>query len=132
MNIDDDFDRAAELARQTGNSELVDLVYYLMAQTWVVLGERDDQWKAIQMLREEIDRLEGLLETKCWTGRWGDAVFAVDNRGEPIGEPHCLHCFEVDQELVSVVRNPAEMTDLYCPRCNSGYSAQSVILPDGN
>ena len=130
MSFDDDFDRAISLARQTGNSELVDLVYYLMAQTWVVLGERDDQWKAIQMLREEIDRLEGLLETKCWTGRWGEAVFAVESHGEPIGEPHCQTCFEINQELVSVVRNPTELTDLYCPRCNSGYSARSVALPD--
>ena len=130
MGIDEEFDRTLAFAQQTGNSELIELVYDVMGETYLVLSKREDQWTAIQMLRDEIERLEGLLETKRWTGRWGEAVFAVDIHGEPIGEPHCLHCFEVDQELVLVVRNPAELTDLYCPRCNSGYSARSMALPD--
>ena len=72
MGIEEDFDQAVALARQTGNSELFDLISDLMAQTYLVLHGRLQQGTAIQMLSDDVERVSGSHTRNLL---WPQAIF---------------------------------------------------------
>ena len=70
---------------------------------------------------EEIKRLNEALTLKAKVKKFGEAYFEVDSDETPIGDPYCLHCWEVSNKLVHLHR-PIKFYNPICSLCKNSYS----------
>ena len=68
-----------------------------------------------------IRRLKEALELKGRLVRYSNCYYETDERGQPIGDPYCSRCWEVDHLAVHVNQDPENRAAFVCPSCKSRY-----------
>ena len=75
---------------------------------------------------KKIAELTNAFEAKDDLVRRGDAYYVRDERGEAIGKPFCLRCWESDHKQRQLVRSPKDHRTLVCTSCGHQYDNMSV------
>ena len=69
----------------------------------------------------KIQELWAALRSKADVIKWHDGYYRKTAAGDPIGDPFCLRCWEVDQRLVHLVSAGDHNK---CPGCSNAYDAR--------
>lgn len=96
-----------------------------MADLMESLAEARIQAAEIQEVIQEKDKriaeLAKAFELKSKLIRYGDAYYDVDQSGNPIGDPYCSNCWEVNHKTVHVNYDVLGRNRL-CPACKTSYN----------
>ena len=73
-----------------------------------------------------ISELEEAFQSKDSLVRHGDAFYAIDGSGLPIGEAFCAHCWQVKHKKYTLHYEARDHFVKICLSCNKKYSARQV------
>ena len=74
-------------------------------------------------LYRDIDDLHGLLDKKGELKKHDDAYYIVTQDGQPTGDPHCLRCWEMNHQLIHLIRSKEGHS---CPICHNVFLAETT------
>lgn len=99
--------------------KLADLISAL-AETKIELAELQE---TISGKDKRIAEIEEAFQLKDSLVRRGDAMYAKDSNGEPIGVAYCLRCWETEHKQRQLVHDPVHMrAPNSCTSCGQKYS----------
>lgn len=102
--------------------KLADLVSALadakieMASVQEVVAEKD----------KRIQELENAFQSKDTLVRSRDAYYRKGDDGQPIGEPYCVRCWDVDHKQYRLQHEPKDRFVKVCSVCGTRYEARMV------
>ncbi|KPF41550.1 hypothetical protein IP80_21135 [beta proteobacterium AAP65] len=73
---------------------------------------------------QRIAELEDSFEKKASVFRHYDAYYIEGEAGSPLGQPHCLRCWDVDHKLFALHFDHKDRFSKVCPKCSSKYEAR--------
>ena len=73
-----------------------------------------------------IAELEAAFQAKDQITRRGDAYYRLDVSGQPVGEPLCLRCWDVEHKQRWLIRDSADHRSRVCPVCHTKYEGRLV------
>jgi hypothetical protein len=85
-----------------------------MASIQELVSERD----------ERIKELEEAFESKDQLVRNRDAYYTTDSKGDPVGTPLCLRCWDVDHKQYHLHHDAKDRFVMVCPACGGRYEAR--------
>lgn len=68
---------------------------------------------------DEIKELRESLEFKASLVLYQEYYWVADDQGNPIEDPYCSRCFEVDHKGVHVHKSPVGRSKSICPNCKA-------------
>ncbi|KIS38452.1 hypothetical protein [Stenotrophomonas maltophilia] len=81
-----------------------------------------------QGLQDEVRRLQDALTTKGEVVRRGDAYYRKGPKGQAIGDPYCMRCFEKDSRLMSLRKAIHGEMNSACPACNAKFDRRRTVF----
>lgn len=75
---------------------------------------------------DRIRALEEAFQTKDSLVRRRDAYYRLDERGEPVGVPYCLRCWENDHKQRQLVHEAKDRHTRVCTTCGHRYESFSA------
>jgi hypothetical protein len=95
-----------------------------LAETKMNLSEIQD---TVKDKEERIAELENALEMKGKIVREDEVYFMCNDEGQPIGDPLCPYCIEVNSKFVHLVQNTRPTNLSRCPNCNNIFKYKASI-----
>ena len=104
---------------------LIDVQDVLLNAKSEILGNRE----LIQEKDKRIRELEDLLKFSDKLVRKDGMWFKSDENGEPIGEPYCSNCWDVEKKAIYLIpKEDGLKTKLMCPLCKNLYKTIKVEI----
>lgn len=99
-----------------------------------MMGALSDARMSLASVQEEIDgrdaeigRLKEALEHKASVRKDGNAYYEVDESGEPVGEPYCMHCYQSRHILRILVQPRLSGEEGFCATCKTRYAGRTIL-----
>ena len=117
-----------EAASSLDNAELqlhiVDLTNALR-DLQLTTGKLDEK---ITQQEAEIKQLNEALRIKGEVMKFRDAYYLFDERLQPVGDPYCLGCWEINHKLVHLQVDPVLEGTYTCPLCKTSVAHVRVAI----
>lgn len=132
MNVIEGFKEVVSLVQKIDNIELLQKILELQGQALQSQSDLIEKDKLLQEKEQEILKLKKYIEYKKKLILLSGFYFDVDKNGNPIGDPFCPHCFEVNKILVHVhmALRGTPGAGSFCPSCKNQYKNYFKITPE--
>lgn len=107
--------------------KMADLIV-MLADARVALVSANDK---VTESQAENETLRAMLETRAEVVQHLDAMYELNEHGEPTGSPYCIGCYESHFRLRHLTRVMRGMfiAEMRCPHCSNSFSsAHAPIL----